>query len=366
MRRTRFNRATFLGEPVENWINLGISIIMVFAGGLLLSRVVFALLMRLVSTTASIQDDAILQAIRPQVIWFFWVFSAQFATSRLTFLSAETKQIFSQIYFVMYVLLIFRACWVLIDMGVEWYQQKRAAEAGHPLESAVILVTRALRFLLFAVGLIAVLSNFGIDVGGLLTALGIVGLALSLAAQDTLNNMISGMIILTDQPFRVKDRIEIEGLGTWGDVVEIGVRSTRIRTRDNRLVIVPNSKISTNQIVNYTYPDPRYREQVQIGVAYGSNLQEVRRLVSEAVRTVEGVIDELPVDVLFMEFGDSAIILRVRWWIHSYEDTRRMFDKINEAIYLTLTQAGIEMPGQQLEVILRSTPGEQDNKGESE
>ena len=80
-----------------------------------------------------------------------------------------------------------------------------------------------------------------------------------------------------DQPFRIGHRIEIEEIDTWGDVVEIGTRTTKIRTRDNRMVIVPNSTIGNNQVVNYTFPDPRYRIQVDIGIGYGTDIKTVRK-----------------------------------------------------------------------------------------
>lgn len=127
-------------------------------------------------------------------------------------------------------------------------------------------------------------------------------------------------------------------------MVSIGLRRTRIRTLDNRLVIVPNSGISNNQVVNYTYPDPRYRIQSEIGVAYGTDLRVVREVITNALQGVEGVLPDKPVDVLFLEFGDSDMILRVRWWIESYVDARRSTDRVNEAIYTALEQAGIEIP----------------------
>ncbi|MEZ4519488.1 MAG: mechanosensitive ion channel family protein [Chloroflexota bacterium] len=166
------------------------------------------------------------------------------------------------------------------------------------------------------------LRHFGINVSALMAAVGIGGLALSLAARDTIADAIAGVIILFDRPFRVGDRIEIQNLGTWGDVVEIGLRTTRIRTRDNRMVIVPNSAINSGQIVNYTYPDPRYRIQTQVSVAYGSNIEHVRQVITDAVRHVEGVLPDKSVDVLYDEMGDFAMIFIVRWWIKSYVDTR--------------------------------------------
>ncbi|NIV28041.1 MAG: mechanosensitive ion channel, partial [Anaerolineae bacterium] len=170
------------------------------------------------------------------------------------------------------------------------------------------------------------------------------GLAISLAAKDTIADAIAGFIILVDRPFRIGDRIEIQEVGTWGDVVDIGLRTTRIRTRDNRLVIVPNSTIGSNQVVNYTYPDPRYRIQTHVSVAYGTEIETARRLIVETVQKVEGVLQEEPVDALYIEMGDSAMIFRVRWWIESYEDTRRMFDRVHTTLQQALDEAGIESP----------------------
>jgi MscS family membrane protein len=234
-----------------------------------------------------------------------------------------------------------------VDTFILWYQEK-VKEQGqverNGKEAALLLGERAIRAMLVTVGVIVVLDRLGFNISALLTVLGIGGLALSLAAQDTIANMISGVILLIDQPFRVGDRIEIQELSTWGDVVNIGLRSTRIRTLDNRLVIVPNSSISNNQVVNYTYPDPRYRIQTEIGVAYGTDLRLVREVITEALKGVEGVIPDMPVDILFLEFGPSEMNLRVRWWIESYIDARRSTDRVNETIYKALEQAGIDSP----------------------
>jgi MscS family membrane protein len=136
-------------------------------------------------------------------------------------------------------------------------------------------------------------------------------------------------------------------------VVSTSLRSTRIRTLDNRLVIVPNSSISNNQVVNYTYPDLRYRIQSEIGVACGTDLRQVRSVNTQALQGVEGVLPEMPVDILFLEFGDSAMILRVCWWIGSYIDARRSTDRVNETIYQALQHAGFEMPNPMMTVELK-------------
>ena len=194
------------------------------------------------------------------------------------------------------------------------------------------------------IGAAFLLGHFGLNLAAVAAALGIAGLALSLAAQDTIADAISGFVILMDQPFRVGDRIEISELGTWGDVVEIGSRTTRIRTRDNRLVIVPNSTIGKHQVVNYTYPDPQYRVQIDIGIGYGTDIEKTRQLIIDTVRGLEGVLPDKPVDALYNEMGDSAAVFRVRWWIESYADTRLIFDQVNTALEGVLDEAGIEMP----------------------
>jgi small-conductance mechanosensitive channel len=151
-------------------------------------------------------------------------------------------------------------------------------------------------------------------------------------------------MIMLDRPFRIGDRIEILELDTWGDVEDIGLRSTRIRTRDNRMVVVPNSVISKSLVVNYAYPNSEYRIEIHVGVAYGTDIEFARKTLVEAVSKVDGVDTSHPVEALFLEFGDSALIFRVRWWLDSYVDTRRMFDKVNTAMYYALSEAGIEIP----------------------
>ena len=157
-------------------------------------------------------------------------------------------------------------------------------------------------------------------------------------------DIIAGITILIDRPFRIGDRIEIGALDTWGDVVTIGLRSTRVRTRDNRMVIVPNSSIVENEVVNYTFPDPRYRIQTHVGIAYGTDIEAVRQLIVDAVRQVEDVLEDKPVDALYNEMGDSDMIFRVRWWIESYTDSRRVLDQVHTRLQDVLDANGIEMP----------------------
>jgi len=349
---------TVLTISAQDWIDLGISLLLVFIFGYLLSRLVVYILTGIFSRNKNKYAGAFVKQIRGQITVIILVFGFQIGTSRLPFIDALIKLWLKQIYTILIVVAATIILWRLMDVLVEWYQTEVSPQRDRrQVDTILLLLHRAGRTLLVTISAITLLSLFNLNVNALIAALGVGGLALSLAAQDTLSNVISGIMIMLDQPFRVGDRIEIKGLGTWGDVVDIGLRSTRIRTRDNRLVIVPNNTISTDQIVNYTYPDPRYRIEIEIGIAYGQDIEMVRKVLVDTVSKVEGVLPNRPVDALYVTMGDSAMTFRVRWWINSYVDTRRMFDRVNTALQVALDNAGIKCPFNTLDINILNMPG---------
>ena len=147
----------------------------------------------------------------------------------------------------------------LIDLSFIWQRAKDVPE-GQVDHSASLryLFRRFLRALVVIAAVTIVLANYGINITFILAVIVAVVIALLIAGQDMLTDMIYGFILLFDQPFGVGDRIEIKELKTWGDVVEIGVRTTRVRTRDNRLVVYPNSIIGRSQVINYSLPDEAF------------------------------------------------------------------------------------------------------------
>jgi small-conductance mechanosensitive channel len=335
----------FLGLSVEDWINVALSILF-FILIYIFGRWLINRGLRGVFKRASIEaGEEFLKIIKPQINWLVITIASQLGLARLTFLSSGLRIVLNQVFFIAYLTILTAILWKAVGFGSETLLKRgKTEEDVLRLRPIYMVVNRLGEALLIVAYASITLSYFGIDITAFAAALGIGGLAISLAAQDTLADAIAGFLILIDQPFRVGDRIEISGLGTWGDVVEIGTRSTRIRTRDNRLVIVPNSAIAKDQVVNYTYPDPRYRVQIELGIDYDSDLKLARQTAIDAVRHVEGVLPDKPVDALFVDFGDSTITFRIRWWIDSYIDTRTMFDKVNEALLNGFNEANINMP----------------------
>jgi small-conductance mechanosensitive channel len=336
---------SFLGLTSEDWINLVISLLVVLAGYVVAGWLIGVALRWLVQRSDIEVADVILKKFSGQLRWLVVILLAAFATFRLVFLSEAAIRLFRAMYFSIFLWTVFYVLWELIDYAVQLYEEQIESQHGDTkYESMLPLVKKVTRFMLLMVAVIVWLDSFGVNVTALIAALGIAGLALSLAAQDTLSDAIAGLVILTDQPFRVGDRIEIEEIGTWGDVVEIGTRTTKIRTRDNRMVIVPNSTIGNNQVINYTFPDPRYRVQIDIGIGYGTDIDMVQQLIIDTVREIDGVLPDKPVDAIYNEIGDSTMIFRVRWWIESYTEKRHMYGLVNTALQEALDAAGVDMP----------------------
>jgi small-conductance mechanosensitive channel len=352
---TNLDQITFLGLTGEDWINVIVSVLTIFVGYLITTFVFMRSLRWLVRKTPTQFDDAFLDTIHGPLRFFVLVLFVQLSLLRLTFLDEEVVRFLNNIFFILYLSILFLIIWRLIGFALDWYREHvtpKDEEQEARREKTLPLIRRILHVTWIVIVFMMILSHWNINITGLVAIIGIGGLAISLAAQDTINDFINGILIWIDRPFRIGDRIEIQGKNTWGDVTDIGARTTRIRTRNNVMVIVPNSVIGKNQVINFTYPDPRFRTEVEFQLDYKEDLNHIRRVVVEGVRSVEGVIEDEPVDALFRDFGHSTIIFRVRWWIDSYSDTYIISDKVNSAILDALNEAGIEVayPSKKLEV----------------
>jgi small-conductance mechanosensitive channel len=342
---TGIGRWHFLGLSGEDWINLAASALLVLLGIAFGGRVVYYLLRQLAKITATPYDEQYVTTIETQIKWFVGVLALQFATGRLEILSPESKQWLDQLYFALYVLVVTVMLWKLIDFGSQRFQKWADSKGeGEEFHSFLTLIQRALLSLLLIIAATILLNNYGVNVTMLVAVLGLSGLALTLAGQSILVDAVSGFLILMDRPFHVGDRIGIEAQDTLGIVNAIGTRTTRLLTDDNLVVVVPNSTIVGSQVTNYTHPDPRFRQQTEIGVGYDSDVKIVEDVIRKAVRGVEGVLPDQSVQVLFRGFGASALKIQVRWWIASYENAHNMDHSVHKAILAALNQAEIEIP----------------------
>ena len=164
---------------------------------------------------------------------------------------------------ILYVFLVFVVAHVLsrsLLYLLDWYNRKfYSKERGQYLDDFLPLFRRLIAIVIYTIALIMLLNHFGQNVSSIVVSLGVGSLAVALAAKDTLANMIAGFMIMTDRPFRLGDRILLEN-GEKGDVYDIGLRSTKILTFDNTLIVVPNQQIINEKVTNLSYPDPQIRE----------------------------------------------------------------------------------------------------------
>jgi small-conductance mechanosensitive channel len=189
-----------------------------------------------------------------------------------------------------------------------------------------------------------------------LTSAGIVGIAVGFAARDTLANLFAGVFIIADAPYKVGDFIILD-TGLRGVVSEIGIRSTRLLTRDDIEVTVPNAIIASSKIVNETGgPNDKMRVRVKVAVAYGSDIDQVEQVLLSSVEGVESISSEPVPRVRFREFGDSGLVFELLAWIEEPVYRGRVLHHLNGAVYKKLGAAGIEIPYNKLDVYLKGQP----------
>jgi len=225
-------------------------------------------------------------------------------------------------------------------------------------DTALPLLNTVIRFLVVATGVVLALDRLGLNITPLLAGAGVMGLALSLAAKDTLSNLIAGVLLIIDRPFQVGDRIELwmapSETGTWGDVIEIGLRATKIRNPDNLVVVVPNNEIMRRDIINYTMSGAHIRLRIPFGVAYESDIERAKQILIELAGKTEGVkMDPEPI-VIVRGFGPSEVNLQLRVWIEDARVRRAIADQITEKTMLAFAEAGVEIPYPKRDVYLRT------------
>ncbi|HUT99708.1 MAG TPA: mechanosensitive ion channel family protein [bacterium] len=224
-----------------------------------------------------------------------------------------------------------------------WYAEEAERKSGVVISTDFIpLIRKVLTVAVYAIGVIIVLEHFGVDIVALVTALGVASLAVALAAQDTLANMISGFVLMADRPFRNGDRVKVAGV--YGDVKRIGMRSTDIVTLDGNTVTVPNSKISDEYIENFSQPSRRYRIVLEIGLAYGTDPERAEEVILESVRATDGVLKKPEPAVYFLTFGDFSLNFTLTCWCKSYAVSWVVTNAVNVNLARALAGSGLEIP----------------------
>ncbi len=243
---------------------------------------------------------------------------------------------------------------VVFDIFIDNWGKRVAEKTKSSVDEQLMpVIHRFSRIFVSIVGLLFILPVWAIQIGPLLTSLGIAGIAIAFALQSTLGNIFGGMSIILDKSVRVGDVIKLDN-ETMGTVVDVGLRSTKIKTMDNELITIPNGKLADSRILNYLHPDPTLRVSVDFNTEYGSDVSKVRKLVLETLAKIPSILKKPEPAVILTEMADSGLKFKALFWINSFEDKGPTKFNATEEIYNALRKAGIGIPFPTRTIYMRS------------
>ena len=222
------------------------------------------------------------------------------------------------------------------------------------VRQAQMLILRTTRVAIYIFAVLTVADQLKINITSLLAGVGFIGLALSFAAKDTVGNIISGVVIIIDVPFKEGDWISLGEM--HANVTEIRLRTTVLTTFDNEMVVVPNMQISQERIVNYTIT-PKSRIKVPIGIAYKEDMQRARNILLETVKGDERILLDPSPNVIVTDLGASSINMKLRFWT---EDPLLKFSlmwEYTEKCKQAMDRAGIQIPFPHMQLFIEKTEG---------
>jgi small-conductance mechanosensitive channel len=319
----------------------------ILGGSYLVARLASSLLARLVTRRAARGEPGLhsrlVVALRGPITFALFLIGAWVAVHRLPLTGRGTAALDGTL-FVAGVFVFAMALVRLFGILLAWYAaHPRLAHESHPAVEFGPLLGKLGTVFIGLVAVITLLQHFGIDVASLVVSLGVGSLAVGLAAQDTLANMFAGFTLMLDRPFRIGDRVQLAS-GEVGDVEEIGMRATRIRTVDDVTLVVPNALLVKERLLNLSHPSRRLVTKVEVGVAFGAATARVRRLLEESVRAAEGVDHGSPCRVLLSRFGGLGLYYSVVFRVRDYAEQAEARSEVLEQIHRRLGEAGIAIP----------------------
>jgi small-conductance mechanosensitive channel len=310
---------------------------------------------RVARFTGTDLDDRILQRSIPHVSRLLVMLGLYLAIRSLP-LHERIVQVLSGALYVVLVIIFFNLLFHALDELINWYMNGRQEGSKELISRNMLPIVEKLAMLfLMGTALIIILKHFNYDIVSVVTALGIGSLAIGLAAKDTLAHMISGFTLMLDQPFRIGDRIQLAG-GQVGDVLDIGLRSTKIKTLDNQQLIIPNSDLCNTILTNQAFPDIRAKGRINVGVAYGSDVEKVKEILVATALEVDAVLRDPSPEAFFVAFGDSALNMSLFFWVDEYANLFKINDRINTRIVQRFREYNIEIPFPIRTVIMEKGP----------
>ena len=312
-----------------------------FMAGLIFEKIILTKLKRMAEKTKWEGDEILIAALRGKTIFWFVIAGIYGAILNMPL----SPNIFNSVKKILLIIVVASVTLVLAKIAVGFVDSyTRRVKGVSPLTS---IFTNLTNIVVFVVGILIILQTLGVAITPMLTALGVGGLAVALALQDTLSNLFSGLHIIASRQVRPGDYVELDS-GERGYVTDIAWRNTTIRALPNNMIIVPNSKMASAIITNYCEPEKEMSVLIQVGVSYNSDLEQVENITIDVAKEVmggiQGGIPEFEPFIRYHTFGDSSIdftvILRTREFVNQYIIKHEFIKRLHERY----KKEGVEIP----------------------
>lgn len=331
----------YYGNTLKEWI---ISL-MIILGALVLNKIIVLfnkhVINKLTEKTKNRMDDILFRMLQAPVLLGVMLLAIWIATNRLD-LDPKIDAFFSKSY---QFLIVLNITWFLVRFAnavIEEYLVPAAEDKTTKyLDNTLVpIVRRGILGVIWAIGMMMALRNVGVDVGALIAGLGIGGLAFALAAQDTIKNIFGGITIFTDRPFRIGDRIKVDGFD--GFIEDIGIRSTRLRTFEKRLVTIPNYKIVEASIENVSV-EPARRVLMNIGLTYETSVEKMEQAIAilKDIPKTHNDVDSKELTAVFSNFSPYSLDLKFIYWVNKSGDIMETPSRVNFYILKQFNDAGL-------------------------
>ncbi len=318
------------------------------------TNLVLKILVKKAEKTGTKIDDIILHAIERPLYVLIIVGGLYYAIHQTPYLGDMINQFDKENNYRRFLLIIF-GTWVVATLvkkiireyGYEWASRTK----GEMDDRLVALADMSAMYIIWLIGIMIALKGVGYEITPLIASMGIAGLAIALAAQNILSNVLGGVTITLDRLYKVGDRVEFGGV--YGDVYEIKPRYTRIRTMDNTIITIPNSRVINDNIINYAAPDTTTRVKIPVSVAYGTDPGKVEKILLEIVSKIPGVLPRPKPFVRFSEYATSSENFEFIVWVKHYDDRHPVLDRIFREMFVRFKAEGIEIPFNQMDIHIK-------------
>ncbi len=342
----------------QPWVQGGAVFLITFVFASLISWLIYKILKLLTNRTQTYLDDRLLKIARPPIYYSLVItgFSTAFKIMPLSD-GLTNNLIFAlkTIGVIVWMVALIRTSKVILQQ-LAWRKKGKKGKARLVQPQTLPLFDNLSKILIVAIAVYIMFQIWGIDMTAWAASAGIVGLAVSFAAKDTLANLFSGVFILADSPYKIGDYVVLED-SQRGKVTHIGLRSTRLVTRDDVEVTVPNSIMGNSKVTNQSGgPNPKFRIRVKVGVAYGTDIDQVRKILMD-IALNESLVTKSPEPrIRLRAFGASSLDFELLCWIEDPELRGRTLDKLNVEVYHKFNEHAIEIPYSKQDLYIKELP----------